>query len=182
MNNIKLNTTISTPLSIKNATTQQTIKIQFFTTMTNISEFSKIVFMNFLELKNQDGIKYSEKAIQQSLSSPNLKGWLILNDNNTTIGYLFGNNERMVDGRLVFFMKYFYLEEAYRNQGIGKSMLERCIKFTSNNNIQFIMLITKKNELAYNMYKKYGFQKEVLLKFDNKNYELMTYYCSNNNI
>ena len=177
MNNIKLNNNLATPLQIKNATNQQTIKVQFFTEITNIEEFSKVVFLNFLELKNQPGIEFSQTSIQQTLSSPSLKGWLILNDNNTTIGYLFGNNQRMIDGRMVFFMQYFFLEEPYRNQGIGKSMLERCIKFTANNNIQFIMLITKKNEPAYYMYKKYGFQKEVLLKFDNKNYELITYYC-----
>lgn len=153
------------------------MKVQFFRDVTNPDELSKIVFLNFIDLKGQTGIDFSQESIRQTLVSPDLKGWFILTDDNKTIGYLFGKNLRLPDGRLVYFMDYFWIEEDYRHQGIGKSMLERCIKFTKNNNVQFIMLITKKNDVAYNMYKKYGFQKEVLIKFDNKKYELMTYYC-----
>lgn len=155
------------------------MKVQFFREVKNPDELAKIVFLNFIQLKGQPYIDFSYESIRESLVSPDLKGWFILSDDNKTIGYLFGKNVRMPspDGRLVFFMDYFWLEPDYRGQGIGKSMLEKCINYVKNCNIQFIMLITKKDEIAHTMYKKYGFQKEVLIKFENKNYELMTYYC-----
>jgi ribosomal protein S18 acetylase RimI-like enzyme len=153
------------------------MKVQFFNKVDNVNELSKIVFLDFIQLKNQTGIEYSQKAIQQTLSSRSLIGWFLLNDDNKTVGYLFGKSMRLNDGRLVYFMDYFFIIPEYRGNKLGKTMLLECIKYITKNNIQFIMLITKINELAYNMYKKLGFQKEVLIKFDNPNYELLTYYC-----
>jgi ribosomal protein S18 acetylase RimI-like enzyme len=154
------------------------MKVQYFNEISNPDELSKIVFLNFIQLKGQPNIEFSQDAIRKTLTSPDLKGWFILSDDNKTIGYLFGKQMRMpsFDGRLVYFMDYFWLEPEYRGQGIGKSMLNRCIKFVRNCNIQFIMLITKKNEPAYQMYKKYGFLKDTLIKFDNPEYELLSYY------
>lgn len=51
------------------------------------------------------------------------------------------------------------VRKAYRNQGIGKKLLEELIKISQETKLQFLNLeVNEKNEVAIKLYKKTGFK------------------------
>ena len=61
--------------------------------------------------------------------------------------------------------------EIQRRKGYGTKMMQNAMLYCVNNNILFIMLISKKNDIFF---KKLGFSKDILIQLDNKNYEIIT--------
>ena len=60
----------------------------------------------------------------------------------------------------------FYVEENNRNQGIGKKLLSYLVVIAINNHVVNITLeVREKNEIARNLYKKFGFREVALRKF-----------------
>jgi len=154
------------------------MKFQQFRKLDNINRLAKIIFLNFIKLMDQPNIEFSMDAIERLLVSNNLVGWFLLDNNDKIIGYLVGEIQRLQDGRLVYFISYFYISKNYRGKGLGKIMLLRCLKFIKDNNIPFTMLITKRDTIGYNLYKKIGFQKDPLIKIDNTDYVLLINYTT----
>ncbi len=154
------------------------MKIEKFTKLNNIDKLSKIIFFNFIELQNQPDIEFSINDIRNTLASNNLLGWFLLNNNNNIVGYLIGNIKDMGDGRLVYYISYFYIMPKFQNNGFGTKMLLMCIDYIKKININFIMLISKINTPAYNLYKKLGFVLDPLRKINNNNYKILLFYCN----
>lgn len=154
------------------------MKFQQFRKLDNINRLAKIIFLNFIKLMDQPNIKFSMDAIERLLVSNNLVGWFLLDNNDKIIGYLIGEIQRLQDGRLVYFISYFYISKIYRGKGLGKIMLLRCLKFIKDNNIPFTMLITERDTVGYNLYKKIGFQNDPLIKIDNPDYVLLMNYTT----
>ena len=154
------------------------MKFQQFRKLDNINRLAKIIFLNFIKLMDQPNIEFSIDAIERLLVSNNLVGWFLLDNNDKIIGYLVGEIQRLQDGRLVYFISYFYISKNYRGNGLGKIMLLRCLKFIKNNNIPFTMLITERDTVGYNLYKKIGFQNDPLIKIDNPDYVLLMNYTT----
>jgi len=154
------------------------MKFQQFKKLDNINRLAKIIFLNFIKLMDQPNIEFSIEAIERLLASNNLVGWFLLDNNDKIIGYLVGEIQRLQDGRLVYFISYFYISKNYRGKGLGKIMLLRCLKFIKDNNIPFTMLITERDTVGYNLYKKIGFQNDTLIKIDNPNYVLLMNYTT----
>lgn len=153
------------------------MKIQRFTELKNIDRLSKIIFFNFIELQNEQGIEFSIEDITSTLNSPSLLGWFLLDNNDKIIGYLIGTIKEIGDGRVAYYISYFYIIQKYRNNGIGKKMLAISINYIKKINIKFIMLISKKNSNAWNMYRKFGFSEDPIVKINNNRYALLLYYC-----
>lgn len=154
------------------------MKFQQFRKLDNINRLAKIIFLNFIKLMDQPNIEFSMDAIERLLVSNNLVGWFLLDNNDKIIGYLVGEIQRLQDGRLVYFISYFYISKNYRGNGLGKIMLLRCLKFIKDNNIPFTMLITEKDTVGYNLYKKIGFQNDPLIKINNPDYVLLMNYTT----
>lgn len=155
------------------------MRLQKFNNIINIDKLSKIIYFNFIELQNEQNISFNITEIKQMLSSPNLIGWFLLDDNGNTVGYLIGEMKDLEDGRYVYYISYFYIIKKHRGQGFGKSMLSTCIQDIKNNNVKHIMLITRVDSNAYNLYKSIGFGYDPIIKIGNKNYCVLTYYCDN---
>ena len=155
------------------------MRIERFSQLKNTDRLAKIIFINFIELQNQPDIDFSVRDIQATLVEQSLVGWFLLDNNNKTVGYLIGTIKDIGDGRVVYYISYFYIIQKYRNYGLGKKMLIAAMSYITKQNIKFIMLISKINSNAWNMYKKYGFISDPIIKLsNNKNYEVLLYYCS----
>lgn len=60
----------------------------------------------------------------------------------------------------------FFVDEIYRNQGIGKKLLSYLVVIGINNHVINITLEVRiSNEVARNLYKKFGFREVALRKF-----------------
>lgn len=155
------------------------MKLQRFTQLTNTDKLAKIIFLNFIELQNQQDIDFSFESINNILNSPNLLGWFLMDNDNKIIGYLIGNIKELIDGRNVFFIDYFYIVQKYRHLGLGTKMLLISINHITNINIKYIMLLTKFNSNAWNMYLKYGFVEDPIIKLNNLDFRIITFFCLN---
>ena len=60
----------------------------------------------------------------------------------------------------------FLVEEEYKNNGIGNKLMAYLISIAINNRVENITLeVRVSNEIARNLYKKYGFREVALRKF-----------------
>lgn len=150
--------------------------IHRFTYINSTNKFTNIIYNNFKYLQNQSGIEFSKNTIIECLTSSELLGWYLLDNNNNIIGYLIGTKKEVGDGRYVFFIDYFYIITKYRNNGFGTKMLMICINYIKSINIKFIMLITEINSNAHKMYNKIGFIREPLITLNNINFWILLYY------
>ncbi len=155
------------------------MKIQQFTSVYNVERLAKIVFIHFLELKNQPNINYSIDEIKNLLISQNLIGWFLLDNEDNIVGYLFGKKTGLNDGRYVYFIDYFYITHDFRSKGYGKKMILICLKHIMSLNIKYIMLITKKIGVANALYKNLGFINDAVITINNPDYHVLTYFIKN---
>lgn len=155
------------------------MKIERFTQLKNIDRLAKIIFLNFMELQNQPDIEFSYESIVEILASPDLIGWFLMDNNNKIVGYLIGTIQNLNDGRQVFFIHYFYIIQKYRKFGLGTRMLLMTIEHASNLNIKFVMLISRIKSIGWNLYLKYGFIDDPIIKLNNYNFRTLVYYCEN---
>lgn len=155
------------------------MKIERFTQLKNIDKLAKIIFLNFMELQNQPDIEFSYDSIKEILASPSLIGWFLMDNDSKIIGYLVGTITDLSDGRQVYFIHYFYIVQKYRKFGLGTRMLLIAINHITNINIKFVMLISKIKSNGWNLYLKYGFNDDPIIKLNNYNYRTLVYYCNN---
>jgi GNAT superfamily N-acetyltransferase len=155
------------------------MKIERFTQLQNIDRFGKIIFLNFMDLQDQPGIEFSFESIKEILSSPDLIGWFLMDNNNKIIGYLIGSLKELTDGRQVYFIHYLYIIQKYRKFGLGTKMLLIAIDHISGLNIKFIMLLSRIKSVGWNLYLKYGFIQDPIVKLNNYDYRALVYYCEN---
>jgi GNAT superfamily N-acetyltransferase len=155
------------------------MKIERFTHLKNIDRFGKIIFLNFMELQNQSDIDFSYESIKEILVSSDLIGWFLMDNSNKIIGYLIGTITELTDGRQVYFIHYFYIIQKYRKFGLGTKMLLMAIDHISNLNIKFIMLLSEINSSGWNLYLKYGFIDDPIIKLNNYKFRTLVYYCEN---
>jgi ribosomal protein S18 acetylase RimI-like enzyme len=152
------------------------MKIERVTTLRNIERLAKIIFLNFIELENQPDIQFSIEDIKSTLSSSSLIAWLLLDDDSKIVGYLVGSTKELGDGRYVYYLSYFYIIKKYRGTGLGKRMLLMCIDYITKSNIKFILLISRINSPAYNLYLKLGFLPDPVIILKNNDYKVLIYY------
>lgn len=82
-------------------------------------------------------------------------------EDNKVIGYL---NYSLIYDRLE--IDEFYVEETRRKEGIGKKLMSYLVAVAIDSHVINITLeVRKNNEIARNLYKKYGFREVALRKF-----------------
>lgn len=155
------------------------MKIERFTQVKNIDRLAKIIFINFMELQDQPDIEFSFESIKEILASPELIGWFLMDNNDKIIGYLIGTITELGDGRQVYFIHYFYIVQKYRKFGLGTRMLLIAISHITDINIKFVMLISRIKSIGWNLYLKYGFIDDPIIKLNNFDFRTLVYYCDN---
>ena len=155
------------------------MKLQKFETIDKPDRLAKIIFTNFIDLQYQNGIEFSIDSIKGSLSSGNLLGWFLIDNDNKVVGYMVGEKKRLEDGRFVYYIAYFYIVENIRNTGLGKQMMINCINHIKDINIPFIILTTEVKSNAFKLYKNMGFIYDPVIKIENVNFTALIYYCNN---
>lgn len=154
------------------------MKIQKFNQIENIDRLAKIIFFNFIELENEKDIVFNIDDITSTISSNNLLGWFLMDDNNKIIGYIIGELKELTDGRYVYYISYFYLIHKYRSMGLGYKMMLVCLNYISSINVPFIMLISNIHSNAFKLYKKMGFGFDPIIKINNPNYAVLLLYTN----
>ena len=152
------------------------MKIQRFNRITNVSRLAKIIFFNFIELQNEEDIVFNINDITSTLSSNNLLGWFLLDDNGKIIGYIIGELKELTDGRYVYYISYFYLIQQYRSKGLGYKLMLMCIEYIKSINVQHIMLISNIHSNAFKLYQSMGGSFDPLIKINNPNFVVLLYY------
>ncbi len=153
------------------------MKLQRVEQLKNIERFSKIIYINFLELQNQPDINFSIDDINSTLSSSGFLGWLLLKDDGTIVGYMVGELKDIGDGRFVYYLSYFYIVKKYRAKGLGFKMLLNCIEYIKSINVKYIMLISNIFSDAFRLYSKLGFVPDPIIKLNNHNFAVLICYC-----
>jgi len=154
------------------------MKIQKFNKIDNIQRLAKIIFLNFIELENEPDIVFNIDDIISTLSSNNLLGWFLLDNDGKIIGYIVGELKDLTDGRYVYYISYFYLIYKYRSQGLGYKMMLICIEYIKSINVAFVMLISSIKSKAYKLYNNLGFGFDPIIKINNPNYAVLLLYTN----
>lgn len=155
------------------------MKIERFTQLKNIDRFGKIIFLNLMDLQDQPDIEFSFESIKETLSSSDLIGWFLMDNDSKIIGYLVGTIKDLADGRNVYFINYFYIVPKYRQFGLGTKMLLIAMDHITNLNIKFVMLLSRVKSNGWNLYLKYGFMEDPIIKLNNYDFRVLVYYCDN---
>ncbi len=97
---------------------------------------------------------WSEKSITESLD--NNTEFFVAKKANSIVGYI-GLNHILDEG----YVTSIAVKEDFRNKGIGRLLLNKCISFGRKANLSFISLeVRKSNSSAVKLYEKSGFLKE----------------------
>lgn len=130
--------------------------------------FTKIIFDNFIELKQYPYVRHTHNDIQKLLSSEQLFGYIV-KYNDTIIAYMFGEVTTLSDGRNVFYLSYIYVVPKYRHIKTGSLLLRKLIAHCRQFGIPFIVLTCDtENEKVMAFYKKFGFVNDPILTSDRK--------------
>jgi len=124
-----------------------------------LSIFSKDVFIDYYnDLIGNKQARYmadlflSEESIEKLIDQGAI--FIVAEENNEILGF----SEYLLEENKVFLSKL-YVSKNYRNQGIGKMMLDSCIEYSKENNIDTIYLtVNKNNTSSINVYKHCGFK------------------------
>ena len=125
-----------------------------------LSFFAKDVFIDYYtNLIGKPQANYmadlflSQEAIQNLINNGAI--FKLVLDNNEPIGFI----EYIKEKDKVFLSK-FYVRKDKRNKGIGRFMLNDCIEYTKNNNLNMIYLtVNKGNSQSIKKYDHIGFKR-----------------------
>ena len=148
------------------------------TNKNNIGEInlSNTIYKNFLYLKDTKHLKHNINEIENLLQSENFLGFFAYDSKNLLIGYLIGEITLLNDGRLIFFITYFYVSSKHRKNGYGKLLLDKCVNRCRQKGLSFVSLTCNgNNNYIMNYYDRYGFVKDSILK-KQKPYVILTLY------
>jgi len=126
----------------------------------NIDEAIKPFIESFAKAWGECWNYTTAKArLEEIVDSPNSYYLIMLNDNES-VGYLFGHFQSYIDSK-IFVIDEFFIDGKFRGNGYGKIMLKHLSDELKCNNITKIKLSTSRNVNAYNFYKSLGFVDEL---------------------
>lgn len=120
---------------------------------------------NFAYLEQFLQLKHTDSEIRRLLTSQDMFGVCVYDNNNTFIGYLVGERMNLADGRVVAYISYLYVSALQRQSGIGSKLIGWMKKYAVGKlGVQFILLSTLRvNAQAIKFYRKHQFTEEKLL-------------------
>lgn len=111
----------------------------------NIDVLVDTIYLNFEYLKDIPNLKHTKQEIRRELTNPNGITLVLYhkeknNCNDKIIGYITGEIMRLNDGRLVFYIAYFFIGKNYRKHGLGSTLINRIIKKANDMNLDAVVL------------------------------------------
>jgi len=154
---------------------QNKIIVKEIRKLSNLNPFVNIVYNNFISIANISNLKHNKIEIKNLLSKNNFIGlFAFLNDK--LIAYIIGETKHLNDGRIVYYITYFFVAAKYRNKGIGTNLMDILINKCKIWEIKYITLtFNVKNKKILHFYKKKGFIFDPILK-NNSQYDVLTLY------
>ena len=131
----------------------------------NIITFAKVVYSNFIDIKDDDIFNHTPGTVVDLLQSDKLIAIIGYNKDGKVISYLLGEKETLPDGRYVFFIIYLYVSKKYRNNKIGSELLRRLHNYLlfEVGGIRYIMALTdKRSQSVIYFYWKNNFKKDYM--------------------
>lgn len=142
----------------------------------DIDTFVKVVYKNFINLAKYEELKHTEKEIGRLLKSSNFLGLFVYNKKTHLVAYMLGEIMKLNDGRVVYYISYFYVAKPYRSKGIGSQMMNMIIEKCKSRKISYIMLTCDTEDTTvYDFYLMRRFMPDpILRKYDR--YDIFTLY------
>lgn len=102
---------------------------------------------------------WSEKLISSELDNPNSEVWVLI-DSHDILGYLI--IRKIFDEAEILRIG---IRPVFQGKGLGKKLLGEVIKILEREGIRRMFLeVNKENKIAYNLYKKFGFEEVYIRK------------------
>ena len=137
---------------------------------------AKSIYNDFLYLSEYEELQHNLDEIVRLLTNDNFIGFFAFNQENKMIGYLVGEEKRLSDSRIVYYISYPLVKPEYRKHKIGKKLMNNAINMCSNTGYAFIILICDtENKVAMNFYHKYGFIPDPLIRRNDRHEVLCLY-------
>jgi ribosomal protein S18 acetylase RimI-like enzyme len=130
----------------------------------NVHKFINIIYNNFYDIANQPKLRHNPNEIRRLLLSPKMRGF-IAKKNNKIVGYLLGEINVLVDGRVIYFINYLYVGTEFRKSGIASRMMDVAKAVAKKIKTEFIVLnCDTKNKKVYDFYLKRGYMPDLVLR------------------
>ncbi len=140
----------------------------------HLDSYIDILFINFKSLSLYKNLKHDKQHLKELLTSNNMFGVLIYNNNNKIIGYAFGEFMKLDDGRSVYYLSYIYIIKSWRKKGIGSYIMNLLTEQCKKHDVHYLMLICDTEDpLVYNFYLTRGFMPDLKLRRYEK-YDVMS--------
>jgi RimJ/RimL family protein N-acetyltransferase len=131
--------------------------------MDNSKHFVETIYNNFLHLTKKPNLNHNHTEINRLLSSKNMYGFLVYNENKL-IGYLLGENLD-VNNRSTYYINYLFVATKYRKNGLASQLLSHVTQYSKSTNKNCVMLTCDtQNKQVHNFYLKRGFMPDPELR------------------
>lgn len=139
--------------------------------------FATLIYKNFQYLEKEPVLNHNIDEIKKLLTNENFIGLLVYDNNGKMIAYLVGEIKHLNDGRITYYITYFYVAPMYRHKRIGSKLLQLLInKCKQNWGVNYITLTCDINDRKLlEFYKKRGFDVDIMLKNGGR-HEIYTLY------
>ena len=142
----------------------------------DIDAFVDVIYKNFINLAKYEELKHTEKEIKRLLKSANFLGLFVYNKKTHLVAYMLGEIMKLNDGRIVYYMSYFYVAKPYRVKGIGSQMMNMIIEKCKSRRISYIMLMCDTEDTAvHDFYLMRRFMPDPILRRYDR-YDVLTLY------
>jgi ribosomal protein S18 acetylase RimI-like enzyme len=123
-----------------------------------IRDYSESDFDDVNNIWNETGMGGRQRGDDKKTIADTLNcGGKLLVLENKDSGEIIGTSWLTNDGRRIY-LHHFGLKPAFQGKGLSNLLLESSLKFAKSKGLQIKLEVHKNNEVAINLYKKYGFK------------------------
>jgi GNAT superfamily N-acetyltransferase len=160
----------------KNKTKTDTVIVREVHRIVDPTPLANTIYKNFEYLANEPNLGHNIPEINRLLTDENFMGLFVYNSDNNVIAYLVGEIKHLNDGRVVYYISYFFVCPRYQNKKIGSRLISLLISKCENKGNKFIVLTCDTNDKKLvQFYVNRGFVVDPILK-NGQRHEIYTYY------
>lgn len=124
-----------------------------------------IIYRNFGYLSHITELGHNREEIKRLLTNRDFIGFFVYNNSGRIVAYLIGEIKHLNDGRICYYISYFFTSPAYRGRGIGSQLMNILHRKCKEWGIKCILLtVDIYNKKTYNFYLKKNYMPDVILR------------------